>query len=469
MLSHSFFALARLTLVAVLAAPSLCAQASNPEGGPRKAISKNLPDLGLVITLPAQLTDVTSGEKPGNQSGASWKGKLGGCDVEIALSVLPNTDFGFLEPEDVSDHALEQFRSPPEGTDPSFAYEKSELVSGSFGWAPYAALGWGPFRVQDGTKMVGKYYTLGGLLEKHGYCLEVVARPAPTDADEAVVLEFLKRGVVYNGKTRGSQWTDDEAKARWLKDAPPATHKKLKKILRSKHYLVLTNSDGGQRFADRMEECYAAIQKTYPFPEVAGRMLMPIFLFRTSDEYFAFYAKAFETTVEEARESAGVASGDFYATWFEAAGDTVHIHEATHQIFDNRLRLSGGGSWFQEGVAEYMATKRNDRNEAARAVKNKKHTPLAEFIRIEDLLAADPSREDKKGEDKAATHYALAALLIEFLRESEWGKNKFQEWVHAIGYVPDNNSIAIERATQAVYHASLSELEMQWIEYCKKR
>ena len=30
-------------------------------------------------------------------------------------------------------------------------------------------------------------------------------------------------------------------------------------------------------------------------------------------------------------------------------------------------------------------------------------------------------------------------------------------------------SIAIERTTQAVYDASLSELEKQWIEYCKKR
>src|SRR4030095_3717429 len=121
-----------------------------------------------------------------------------------------------------------------------------------------------------------------------------------------------------------------------------------------------------------------------------------------------------------------------------------------HQIFDNRLRLSGGGSWFQEGVAEYMATTANDRNDAARAVKNKKHTPLSEFIAIEDLIAANPSATDKKGEDKAGNHAAQAALLIEFLRESPWGGKKFLQWVHAIGLTPDNDRAAIERATQAI-------------------
>jgi hypothetical protein len=466
MLTHRFFVLGRIAIVAALTAPFVAAQVNQPPGAPGRPLSKDLPDLHLTITLPAQLGEVTPVDKPGDGIMANWKARLGKCDVAITFTALPNMDLGFEEPEDVSDRALERFR---EGFDPSFAYQTLELVNGAFGWAPYVALGWGPFRARGTTAVAGNYSTLGGLLEKHGYALEVIAAPAPDEASEKILLDFLRHGVVYTGKTRNNQWTDAEAKARWLKDAPPATHKKLKKILRSKHYIVLTDADGGQRFADKMEECYTAIQKTYPFPEVAGRALMPVFLFRTADEYFAFYAKVFATTVEEAQESAGVAYGDFYATWFEAVGDKVHIHEATHQIFDNRLRLSGGGSWFQEGVAEYMATTANDRNDAARAVKNRKHTPLAEFIAIEDLIAANPAATDKKGEDKAGSHYAQAALLIEFLRESPWGGKKFLQWVHAIGLTPDNDRAAIERATQAVYGASLAELEQQWIEYCKKR
>ena len=468
MLTHRLVVCFQVAIAAALAAPFAATQTRQPAGAPEGPVTKTLPHLHLTITLPAQLAEVTGIEKP-DENCVSWQAKLGKCDVAIRFTAMSSTDFGFKEPEDVSDLAVKTFANPRDGIDSSFTYATTELVDGSFGWTPYGALGWGPFRQKGTAGIAGTYYTLGGLLEQHGYSLEVQAVPAPDEASEKALLEFLRHGVVYNGKTRNNQWTDAAAKARWVKDAPPATHKKFKKVLRSKHYVVLTDSDGGQRFADKMEECYTAIQKTYPFPEIAGRALLPVFLFRTADEYFSFYAKVFETTVEEAQESAGVASDDFYATWFEAVGDPVHIHEATHQIFDNRLRLSGGGSWFQEGVAEYMATTANERNDAARAVKNKKHTPLAEFIAIPELIASKSSASAKKGEDKAATHYAQAALLIEFLRESPWGSRKFLNWVHAIGLTPDNDRAAIERATQSVYGASLAELEQQWIEYCKKR
>src|SRR5262249_35906399 len=133
----------------------------------------------------------------------------------------------------------------------------------------------------------------------------------------------------------------------------------------------------------------------------------------------------------------------------------------------NRLRLSGGGSWFQEGVAEYMSTIRNDRTAMAHLVRKRKHTPLAEFVKIESLLFSP--KDDPKGGGEAEASYTLAALLIELLGERAWGKDKLLEFVHTVGLAPPNNVPAIERAVKKVYGTDLAGLETEWVEYCKKR
>jgi len=277
----------------------------------------------------------------------------------------------------------------------------------------------------------------------------------------------LKSGVVYKGTARNAKWTDDEARERWNRDAPEATHKKLEKPLRTEHYLILTNSSSGKKFAEAMEKCYAAVQKMYPFEDVAGQRLLPVFLFRTPDEYYDYYAKIASISVEAARRTKGHAWHDYYATWFEALNDPVHVHEGTHQIFSNRMHLGGGGSWFQEGVAEYMSTTPNDRNPSASLVKKGKHVPLAEFVKMKSLIYSTDEKAAKG--DSAEENYHQAALLIEFLRESKWGKAHFQDFVHTIGRIRSNDSAAIDRGLQSVYGCDLKGLEGQWIEYCKKR
>jgi hypothetical protein len=172
--------------------------------------------------------------------------------------------------------------------------------------------------------------------------------------------------------------------------------------------------------------------------------------------------------LEDAQKSKGVASGDFYATYYDAPQDPVHIHEATHQIFANRLRLGGGGSWFQEGVAEYASTRPGDRTDASNLVKKGRHQKLVDFIGVESLLWSDPEA-DRKSDDAASGSYSQAALLIEFLKESKWSKAKFQDWLHAVGKCPSNDVAAIEQATQRTLGVDLAGLEEKWIEYCDDR
>jgi hypothetical protein len=206
------------------------------------------------------------------------------------------------------------------------------------------------------------------------------------------------------------------------------------------------------------EDLHAAIE---------GSRLMPIFLFRTPEQYYEYYAKIADTSIESARKSKGHAWRDYYATWYEAPGDPVHIHECTHQIFRNRLHLSGGGSWLQEGVAEYIETVEYERNNIAREIKKGRHMPLAEFVELKSLLYS--SEDGVKGGSAAGQLYKQAALLIEFLRESKFGKKHFDEFVHAMGRVPRNDVGQIEAVFQKVYGADLDEVDAAWQQYCKKR
>ena len=171
--------------------------------------------------------------------------------------------------------------------------------------------------------------------------------------------------------------------------------------------------------------------------------LMPVFLFRDDEEYNDFCVQM-GMSRSNAGRSAGHAWKDYYATTYRSPNDPVHIHEQTHQLFSNRLFLSGGGSWFQEGVAEYVETSDNDRNVIAREVKRGRHTPLTEFMAIRSLLFRDEGASDDTTE--AGDHYKQAALLIEFLREGKWGAGKFERFLTTVGHTRRNDMEALRRA-----------------------
>jgi hypothetical protein len=139
-----------------------------------------------------------------------------------------------------------------------------------------------------------------------------------------------------------------------------------------------------------------------------------------------------------------------------------------HQIFQNRLFLGGGGSWFQEGLAEYVETSANARNEVANLVKKGKHMPLAEFLGLKSLLwSSDTDR--KEGGSEAADLYKQAALLIEFLRESKWGKGKFERFVQVVGRAPRGDVAKLRALFQELYGVSVEQLDQEFQAYCAKR
>jgi hypothetical protein len=428
---------------------------------------KVLRELGLTITLPPQLTELAENPSPSGRMKCDWSAKLGDANVRIALFVLPGADFEFFEPDDVAELLLASLRDPASG-DPSFAFERTSIAAGSFGYAPFAAIGFGAMHRHNSATPTGTAFVLGGLLKDGGYAIEARAEPALSERDAQVIADFLAKGIAYQGDERNAAWSDEEALARWTRDAPASLQKKLEPILRTEHYIILTDSSGRKAFGDKMEEFYAAIQKTYPFDEVPGRRRLPVFLFKKAEEYYEFCSQARQMPRDDAIRSRGHASRDYYATWYAGTGDPVDLHEGTHQVFTNRLHLSGGGSWFQEGVAEYMSTNFNVRGIAARAVKSNAHKALAELIRVKSLLFG-PHPDEAKTNERPMDPYLEAAFFIEFLHDCEWTKDRFQRAIHALGEAPPNDVAAIERAFRGVYDADIAGIEAQWIEYAKNR
>jgi hypothetical protein len=437
------------------------AQAKKPPVEAKPA-GESLPDYGLTLDL-SMLGNLPRVEGGDQQLKARWRGKFEGCDLDLQFVVLSRKEFGLDEPEDGTELILSNLQEGKLGGRENYRFAESKVLAGPFGLVGYASLGRGP--IEQGTEVLGTRWVLSGLLEEQVWLVLLEAKPEPAEATAKKIEAFLAKGIVYGGKKLDPKWTDEEARARWQRDAPEG--KKLEEIKRTQHYIVLTNASGGPKFAEKMEECYAAIKKMYPFEELPTFRLMPVFLFQTPDEYYDFMVKVTGNKREQAQKSKGHAWRDYYATWYEAPGDPVHIHEATHQIFANRLRLRGGGSWFQEGVAEYISSTKNDRNNAARKVKTGKHVPLAKLVESPSLLFS--AKDDVSGESAASSQYDEAALLIEFLRESKFGKDGFEKFLHAVGRVRRNDVPAIESALQKVYATDLAGVEKAWTEYCKKR
>ncbi|MCA9309883.1 MAG: hypothetical protein KDA21_01685, partial [Phycisphaerales bacterium] len=250
---------------------------------------------------------------------------------------------------------------------------------------------------------------------------------------------------------------------RWEEFTDEDLHEDLR-IQRTKHYLVLSNA-GGSLFAKKMEEFYDDIQKVYPFEEVRGRRLMPVFVFRTKDQYVKYYARVAEIPESEAERSKGHAWRDYYATYYESPNDPVHIHEATHQVFFNRLGLHGGGSWFQEGVAEYMSANGNEVRSVVRGrIKSDDATPFRSLMVVPSLLQSLRGGSIRGG-SAAGNAYTEAASIIAFVRESRFGKAKFQEFIRAVGQAPESDLEAIDAALQEVYQVGIDEFEEEWKRY----
>jgi hypothetical protein len=264
------------------------------------------------------------------------------------------------------------------------------------------------------------------------------------------------------------KWTEEEVAVRIQSVFLPEVQRNVK-VFRSKHYIVFSDSAAGKKFAQILDkDVYGGFKKFFPFEEKKDQRLMAIYLFKTKDAYWEFYARAFETTLEQAKKSAGVSFQDFYTTYYASPRDPTHFHEGAHQIMKNILHLSGGGSWYQEGVAVYYEDKIRKTNRYSitrNAIRVGEALPLRELFGLKSMLYS--GKKNLKGYGGSRGRYGQAGSVMLFLREGPL-KKKFKDFFFKMGKVHRGDVDEMEKVIQEVYGLTLEELDKKWRTYFTK-
>jgi hypothetical protein len=384
----------------------------------------------------------------------TWEGLRAG----VGVFVLDRKEWSINEPDQVMNVMLAGYQDPEMEGHPAFHWTESNAISGKFGNASFGVLARAKWPTDKNTKH--EFFLFCGILEAKAYCVQFVVEPGIPEAKRAALRALVSKNIKAECPLRDYRWTKEEEQARWKQVAPnPDVHAALKRVIRTKHFIVFSTASAGKLFAKKMEENYKAIQKALPFEEIKERRLLPVFLFKTDLEYRAFYRKQFK---QDGSGTAGVAYDDFYASYYNSPNDPVHMHETTHLIMDQRLVLVWGGSWYQEGIAEYMCTKPQERKVAMKmAVRDGQFVPTAHLIKADDLMGL--------GQRAGKNTYMQAASLIEFLRDGRWHEDKFPDFVRRIGTTAAERTDLVETVLQDLYGTDIAGLHDAWLAYWKKK
>ncbi len=264
---------------------------------------------------------------------------------------------------------------------------------------------------------------------------------------------------------QGIEWTDEEVDLR-LKIVFSEEMWKKVKVVKSKHYLIFTDGSSGKKFGKILDkEIYGGFKKLFPFEKPDNVRLMPIYLFNTREGYIDFLMRYLDMEQGQAERTGGIQYQDFYSTSYSSPRDPTHFHECAHQIMSTIFRLNGGGSWYQEGIAEYYEDKINKFNREAEtrmAIRTDQSVSWKDLLTAESMLFS--AGENKKGGGGARGNYGLAASVILFLKEGAH-KKLFDDFLQKMGKVPRSDLDAIEAVFQEVYGKTSSELEQEWLEF----
>lgn len=265
------------------------------------------------------------------------------------------------------------------------------------------------------------------------------------------------------------EWPDEAVEARIRAAFVEEVWDKVE-VVESEHYIVLTDGSAGESFGEILDEdVYEGFFEFYDLDAPRRHRPLFVYLFNTREAYLGFLVRVLGMSPHQAASTGGIAYRDYYATSYTSPRAPVHFHECAHQIMHNLLGLSGGGSWFQEGIAESYEDEVRHFNREAETnmlITTKQDVPLRELLGAESMLFS--AGADLKGGGGARGMYGQAASVIQLLREERPFARRFHEFLFAMGEVPRGDLEAIERVLQEVYDVSVEELEAAWREHYEK-
>lgn len=418
-------------------------------------------DLALTVTPPA-LEQLTAAAGPAG-SKAAWRGALGPSKVDIRVVAVNAPAAGFAEPEDVAETVRDDLWTAFEKSDESpaqrLSFQPLEVAAGKYGVAAHGALLTGERVKSKGGEPQSVLLIATGLAERGGWAVVVEAAPPPTAEGRAVLSAFLKSGLASSAKPRDPRWTDAEAEARWNAMAPPSSQMKLGKLVRTAHFIVLSNASSADRYGKTLEERYAEVKKGLGFTEVATHRLLPVFLFRTGDEMRTIVLKHLGISDSDANVDS-FARDDFLVTSADSDDEMEETADLVDQLWRNRLRANGGGGWLRRGTMELLGYPDSNRTITASQLKKGRYTPLAKLL-DDESWASRTNTEMPYSEQ--------CAFFVEFLRESKATKDVFPAIVRAVGALPSDTPAWTAEVLSGFLKADLPAIEKNWIQHCGKR
>ncbi len=438
----------------------------------------------LTLALPP-LTNAVTSDGGGRIKSRSWRGELLGSEVEFLLQIVPVNDFLISEPESLLWLLKTSVRTPAvafcshQSSEPCAeelrdAFTHRGLVArigdietwrGDYGGTPLAGYAQGRLTKLATGADQGRLYVLAGIAASRGWILQVLSAPAASPDVEARVLDLFQHGIHHVGALRDERWTDAEAKARFDSYVKSFAYEGdelpvLKQITRTQHYIVLSTIDAGASLLRRLERNHEKVREAFPFTEARERRLMPLILFKSEAEY------------DRCRPSdvrLGHQGGDTFVTWYRGPEDPILVHEATHEIFENRLFIPGGGKWLQEGVADYVQLSRAHLHTCAEVAARGRRASFASVmngIGFDDLSqwALDDDRHPWRkttGPDHLDARMQ-SALIITFLREDPRFAPSFTRFLAKAGTARANLPAAIDAVSREAFGMGLDELQAAW-------
>jgi hypothetical protein len=89
-------------------------------------------------------------------------------------------------------------------------------------------------------------------------------------------------------------------------------------------------------------------------------------------------------------------------------------------------------------------------------------------MEVPSLLLSNEGQR-KEGGSEASNQYLQAACVIEFVHQSKFGKDRFREFIHAVGSAPRGDVTALDAALNTVFGVTIDGFEEEFVAYWEKR
>lgn len=421
-------------------------------------------DGGKVVSEEGERIELALPEIPGlrrNGSGGSlkreWELRTERQKIWIWVHAYPPSYLAPLDPADVA--SFETMVLSP--FDPALScdgIQVLEYVKGVKGGQAAGAVAGGG--VTHPTYGAGEFLLFAGVLPRLAFDVVIVRFGDADPALRAALLQFLRTGVRASTLPFDPTWSEPGQAQAWVERVlPPGIDPTPFKVaLRTKHFVLISDTKVPKSAEAALEATYELVRKIAPFEEAPGGSLTAGLLFRTRAQYTAFCDQTSADPVL-VRRSAGHSRPEGFAMHAEAWNEALLRHEAAHQLLRNRARLDGGGSWLQEGLAEYVSTRAEDRKRFAKAAATSgRFTPFREFVRTEMLLGVGT-------EEAARSAYLQAACMIEFLRDGAFQPKQFPAFLRTAGRIPWGRPDDVLAAFKTVYGVDIDAIEKAWVQH----